>query len=795
MKINFDDNWKFKLADLPPHAPTDGWGGAKARAYDFGAVKFTLDDTDWRGITLPHDFVSEGKYTLKSPDGEEMQSIPAMGSIDSRHFAAGCLEGGVAWYRKHFDIPQDMEDKRVYIHFDGIYRDSAVYLNEYYICTHVSGYTGFCCDITDFVNYGGENVLAVRVDSRGREGWWYEGGGIYRHTWLEYRSCTAFETDGIFVNAVPDLSNGSAKITVKACAENYTLAPVTAEVEASITDADGNTVQTAQIPLSIDAWDKGECTLTLALDNAHLWNLDDPYMYTARLKLIVAGVTADECDVSFGIREFKFNAEHGFYINGKNVKIKGVCLHHDHAGVGTAIPESVHEYRIELVKSMGANAIRSSHYPAAPELLDICDRAGILVFEETRRMSAAPEDLACLSAMVRRDRNHPSIFLWGIGNEEIFAQARPETARSTVTMKAVVDKLDGTRPVTSAVVCWNGHERFDTAESYIPVTKHLDVMGFNYCRNAWDDYHRRVPEQPIIITEAATANGTRGIYTTDESKGFYTPFDPDNGTKCRIAHKAVRDKDIIQGEWKYFAEREYLAGIFLWTGFDYRGEPTPLTYPAVYSQFGIFDYCGFKKDNFYYYKSWFTDEPTIHIFPHWNHTAGESVSVYCYSNCETVELFVNGKSLGKKRMERNWYLEWENVEYEPGEVSAVGYTDGKAVITDTVKTTGEAAQIELTAYNQSIKVGDTAIITARIADSDGRAVPTSNNEITFEITGGEFVGTGNGNPGDHASERVPVRRSFGGLCMLLVRAAHAGVITVRASADGLQCGNISIIAE
>lgn len=352
--------------------------------------------------------------------------------------------------------------------------------------------------------------------------------------------------------------------------------------------------------------------------------MDNPHLYSLTTNIIADGTVTDSTETTFGIRDIRFDADSGFYLNGKNLKIKGLCCHHDHAGVGIATDRSIFEHRIAQIESMGTNAYRSAHHMMTDEMLDICDRMGILVFDETRRMSSAPDDLAALRAMVRHGRNHPSVFLWGIGDEEIFSQDRPETSRTTITMKTEINKLDGTRPITSAVVCWNGKERFDNAANYIDVTKHLDIMGFNYCKQAWDDYHERMPHQPIIITEASSNSGTRGCYSTNEDIGQYYILDRNNAEKVKNKQKAVK-KDFGEEEWKYFDERDYLAVIFLWTGMDYRGEPTPLAYPAVYYQFGIFDYCGFLKDNFYYYKSWWTSEPALRIFPHWNYTGQESL--------------------------------------------------------------------------------------------------------------------------------------------------------------------------
>lgn len=786
MKTDFCENWKFYRGDLPPKRSTDGWGGAKAKAMSFGAAAETLDDSKWRSVTLPHDFVIEGDYTQNRADNGEMTQIPEMESIDSRHFAGGSLEGGVAWYRKTFEL--DREEKRVYIHFDGIYRDCDIYLNEYFVGSHASGYSSFYFDITDFVNFGDKNVIAVRVDSSGREGWWYEGGGIYRRVWLETKENVHIKPWGVFAAPSVDLSDNSAEISVKTELVNRSVDETAVKVVSAVFDAEGNEVLSNVRDGSVAAWDCGVIEQSVKLGKARLWSLDDPYMYTLKTTVYADGEITDTAQTRFGVRHIHFDADSGFYLNGKNIKIKGFCCHHDHAGVGIAVPESVWEYRLARIKETGANAYRSAHHQPAGEVLDLCDKMGILMFCETRRMSSSNEDLECLRTLVRHARNHPSVFLWGIGNEEIFSQDRPETARTTVTMRAEINKLDTTRPVTSAVVCWNGAERFDTAENYIDVTKNLDIMGFNYCRQAWDDYHARMPKQPVIITEAATCNGTRGCYSTDESLGQYFVFDKDNAQKCKNGKKAVRAEELLQGEWKYCADRPYLSGIFLWTGMDYRGEPTPLAYPAVYSQFGVFDYCGFAKDNYYYYKSWWSNEDVLHIFPHWNWQGGggERLTVYCYSNLDEVEIFVNGKSCGRKPMERNWFLSWEDVVYEPGELTAVGYRNAKEVMRDTVKTTGAVCKLELAPYKDEVSGHDTVIVNISAVDADGNVVPTADNLVKLTVGGtGEFLGCGNGNPADHMSEKAPARRLFNGLCQVLIRAKDKGEIKITAAAEGL----------
>ena len=830
-RMNFDKNWKFYLGNLSPQTDTEGWGGAKARAYSFGATAMDLNDFKWRTVNLPHDFVMEGDYTRKGLEKSDMQKIPEMESIDSRHFAAGSLEGGIAWYRKKFELDKDLENKRIFLCFGGVYRNSTIYLNEYLVGSHKNGYTGFTFDITDFVNFGGENVLAVRVDSTGREGWWYEGGGIYRHVWLEVKEAVYIAESGVYVAPEVDYEKKSAIVKIQTEVVNRNLTDTIIKVESIIKDAEGKVVATTAETTTVKAWENQICnseiTMGNSVENLNLWSCENPYLYTLETNLYYSdkneqdkknniikkgnndrkgnideeyNLQKNETEITyFGLRHIHFDANNGFFLNGKKVVIKGLCCHHDHAGVGIAATDDIIEYRLQSMKEMGMNAYRSAHHPPTTELLDFCDKMGILVFDETRRMSSAPEDLEALRFLIKRDRNHPSIFLWGIGNEEIFSQDRPETARTTITMRMEVRKLDDTRPITSAVVCWNGKERFEHARNYLNVTKELDIMGFNYCKTAWDDYHEIRPEQPVIITEASSNSGTRGCYETREELGQYFIYDPENEQKCASGKKANK-LNMGESEWKYFVERPYLSGIFLWTGIDYRGEPTPLAYPAVYSQFGILDTCAFAKDNFYYYQSWWQEKPVLHLFPHWNFPdkEGEALTVYCYSNLEEVELFVNGKSYGRKPMEKNWYLSWDNVIYEKGTLSAKGYVNGKEVLFEKVETTGTPYQLKMEAYRETInKENGTAIIRVSVTDEQGRVVPTADDEISFQVEGaGEFLGTGNGNPGDHDPDKVPHRRSFNGLCQLLVRAnGEAGEIKITASSKNLKKAILTILAK
>ncbi len=790
MNIMLDNGWRFFEGDPAPHDPADGWGGAKARAYSKGAAAVDFDDSGWREICLPHDFVSEKKYCFDSAAGSDMGDIPEMESIDSRLFAGGCLEGGAAWYRKKFRLPQGCGNKRVYIHFGGVYRNSTVYLNQYYVGAHASGYGSFYYDITDFVDYGGENVIAVRVDASGREGWWYEGGGIYRHVYLEVADAVHIGPHSLFAYAENvNTETRSAVFNVRFEALNKTTEAVMIRAVTEIISPQGDTVAENEEELTVPAWDASRAECTFAVQKSELWDLDNTdKLYTAAVSLYAGDRLLDSATVKFGVRDMRFDADSGFFLNGRHMKIKGVCCHIDTAGVGIGVPDSIKAELAAKIKGMGANAVRIAHCPPSEEFLNICDSLGLLVYAETRRMSSAPEDLDALRAMVRLCRNHPSVFLWGIGNEEIFSQHRPETARTTITMKSEIKKLDPTRPVTSAVVCWDGIQRYDSAEKYIDVTKQLDVMGFNYCRTAWDDYHRRMPDQPVIVTEESSNGSTRGCFGTDETAGQYFPFDKDNSKKCKVGAKADR-YELGETAWRAVAERDYIAGEFIWTAFDYRGEPTPLKGKVVSSQFGVMDYCGMPKDGYYYFASWWSDKDILHVFPNGSREL-KSEDVYCYTNADEAELFADGVSLGKKTVERNWYVKWENVTCSPGGLTVKGYKNGRPVSEKTAPAAGKPASICISCA-KIVKKGETVPIGIHIADKNGNVVPDACNSLHFKTDGGTLIGTGNGNPADTDSEKEPYRHAFNGFCRVLVKADGKN-ITLRAEADGLKTAECKI---
>lgn len=701
---------------------------AKAGFGDGPAAK-SFDDRGWRKLDLPHDWAAEQGFDGKASHSHGYRTV-------GRNYP----DTSVGWYRKSFFIPESDLGRRISIQFDGVHRDSVVWVNGFYLGRQGNGSLGFHYDITDYLNYGGENVIAVRADVTMEEGWYYEGAGIYRHVWLNKTSALHVEHDGTFVSA--EVNNTFVAVRARVTLVNDGLTDQAFEISQELVDADGKKVATAKLKdLSLTAGDSKEFASDLQISDPRLWSLEDPYRYKVITTVLSGAQVMDRVETPFGVRTIRFDADQGFFLNGKSVKLKGTNDHQDHAGVGTAIPDALQEFRIRLLKSMGSNAIRCSHNPPTPELLDICDRLGILVLVENRLMGNAPELQDLLKRMILRDRNHPCVFAWSVGNEEWGIEGNIHGARIATTMQAFARRIDPTRPTTVAV----------SGGSDEGISSVLEVMGYNYIFQ-WDTdrHHAKFPKQPSMGTEESTTESTRGIYLDeDRSIGHAAPGD--------------RKKDGLGVEkgWKHYAQRPYLAGLFYWTGFDYRGESNPFGYPAVSSQYGILDLCGFPKDPYYYLKAWWTDQPVLELVPHWNWKGreGVEVEVRAQSNCDEVELFLNGKSLGKKAMEKNSHLEWM-VKYEPGVLLAEGYQQGKKILSRQVETTDASAAIVLKADRELIKADgeDVSIITVSAVDSKGRAVPMAGDEVHFMLEGpGKIIGVGNGDPSSHEPDRYVER--------------------------------------
>ena len=822
MKLN--DGWKFVLGDFAPRSPAEGWGGAKAKSFYFGMTAANLDDSGWRDVRLPHDFVHEGDYSTRAETFIGADRVPDMSSINSRLFAAGSLPGGIGWYRKQFTVSETSEaDKRYFMCFDGVYRNSTVYLNEHFVGNRQSGYTPFSYEVTDYIYTDRENLLAVRVDATEHEGWWYEGGGIYRPVRLIITEKAHIAKDGVFVTAMPetgrifseksDAPNGilfaPALFEISTEIDSHLEGAGLFKINTVIMDGEGNAVCETEDELEIQPWDRGILKQRMNADRVRLWSVDDPYLHTAvsRLYLHTAGPEAwsliDGVKTSFGVRSLVADADKGLLLNGQPVRVQGVCLHQDHAGVGTALSRSIHEYRLSRIKALGANAVRCSHNNQDPYFFDLCDRMGLLVMDEVRKTSVSEENLSQLRAMVRHDRNHPSIYCWSVGNEEVNLQFTPEAPRVMHTMVKEVRKLDSTRPVTMALVYWdpNGQRVHGDipVEEMLPLARELDIAGFNYWQQYWEPMHRLLPHKPLMNTEASSGAWTRGCYETNTANAQYYAFDTHNGDK-KIRKGSNTVNHNAEECWLAYTECQYLCGYFVWTAFDYRGEPSPMPYPAISTQFGLMDHCGFMKDMAYFFKSRWSKEPLLHVFPDWNREGheGEALTVYAFSNLAEAELFVNGRSYGRQKTGERGFLQWDGVLYEPGELTAVGYGDAGEIVRKTVRTTGAPKKINLKPFKNILSAddGETAIIDISVTDANGDVAVTCNQELLFTVEGaGEFLGAGNGNPGDHASDLRPARQAFHGLCQLHVRPAGKGIIKIKAEAPGIGTAQCEILSD
>jgi beta-galactosidase len=771
-RLLLDFDWRFHLGHADDPSQDFGFGKRSAFAKSgelFLPSREKFDDSAWRAIDLPHDWAVELPFV----------SDPAVNEIGAKPLGRAYPATSIGWYRKVFEIPQSDLGRRLSIEFDGVFRDAIIALNGNYLARNFSGYAPFRCDLTDFANYGGKNILVVRADATEHEGWFYEGAGIYRHVWLVKMNPLHVAHWGTLIAS--ELRGGSANVNVAVTVENESDTAQSCRVIAEISDNNGNKVGTHRSgSVTLPAWGKREFKQRIAVKHPSLWSLEQPNLYRANLKIESSGTATDAYETSFGIREIRFDPNNGFFLNGKPVKIQGTCNHQDHAGVGSALLDRIQSFRIAKLKEMGANAYRTSHNPPTPELLDACDRLGMLVMDETRMMSSSPEGLSQLERMIRRDRNHPSIILWSIGNEEP-EQGTDRGQRIAQTMKRRIRRLDPTRPVTMAM---NG----DWGKGLSNI---VDVQGFNYFHlGDVDKFHKDFPAQPCVGSEEASAFYTRGIYVTDKSRGYISAYDVN----------PAGDYASTAEQWvKYYAARPFVSGAFVWTGFDYRGEPAPYYWPCVSSQFGIMDTCGFPKDAFYYYQSWWTPQPVLHVFPHWNWPGkeGQSISVWVYSNCDEVELLLNGSSLGKQAMPRLSHLEWK-VAYVPGVLLARGFNNGKQIADAKQETTGEPATIRLRSHQEILQADgqDVALIEVAIVDAQGRIVPVAGNKVNFAVDGpAKIIGVGNGDPACHEPDKASARSAFNGLAQVIVQSQkQPGEITLSAASPGLASATVKINA-
>jgi beta-galactosidase len=825
-RLLLDYGWRFALGNANDPDKDFGYGklrgtGVFAKSGDpGGAAGPRFDDSKWRKLDLPHD------WAVELPFVNDKQLIGHGAKPVAREFP----ETSVGWYRREFVLPAADAGKRITITFDGIFRNATIFFNGHYMATNMSGYAPVTIDVTDEANFAGDasaaqpgrppaapagalgggndaggpgarrnapapgtNVIAVRVDATLDEGWFYEGAGIYRHVWLTKTAPVHLTQSGTFVRtefgrtAGPITSADPATVLVTSEVTNEADALVSGRVHVALVDAEGKTVGTmSSLAASIGARETHEFSMKAVVGRPKLWSCEEPNLYRAVVTLEAAGKPVDREEHTFGMRTVRFDADHGFFLNGKPVKIKGTCNHQDHAGVGAALPDRIQSYRLERLKWMGSNGCRTSHNPPTPEFMDACDRLGMLVMDETRMMDSTPEGLSQLERLIRRDRNHPSVVIWSLANEEP-EQGNTRGARIVASMKRLQRKLDPTRVCTTAMNYGWGGDGVSTV---------VDVQGFNYGEGNIDAYHKEHPKQPCVGTETASSFMTRGVYANDEATGNVSAY----GTE------AARWGKTAEQWWSFYADREWLAGGFAWTGFDYRGETTPYGWPCISSHFGILDVCGFAKDPAYYYKTWWGAEPALHLLPHWNWAGkeGQEVLVVAYSNQDSVELFLNGQSQGSQPVKKNSHVEWK-VKYAPGVLEARASKGGSVVLTEKRETTGAAAKIVATADRATINADgqDVAVVNVSIVDARGLEHPTADNKISFAIDGpGAVIGVGNGDQSSHeadkpASTTAAERSAFNGLCMAIVqtRRGEPGAITVKVSSGGLEAATVTITAK
>ena len=741
-RLLMDEGWRFAFghatdAERDFRNGTGYFSYVTKAGYGDGSASKDFDDRSWRLLNLPHDWAVELPFDSNASYSHGYKIV-------GRNYPAT----SIGWYRKTFFIPESDEGKRVSIVFDGVHRNSIVWVNGFYLGEEHSGYYGFQFDITDYLKFGSDNVVAVRVDATMEEGWFYEGAGIYRHVWMVKTSPLHIAPDGIFISS--KVNENIADLSVSTSITNDGFIEKKFKIFYSVYQPDGKEiVQWAMPQDKLKPGETEEYSSNNQLTNPQLWSTETPILYTLRTCVAIDDTVTDIVETKFGIRTLHFDADKGFFLNGKHLYLKGTNNHQDHAGVGTAIPDALQEFRIRRLKEMGSNAYRCSHNPPTPELLDACDRLGMLVIDENRLLGSTPEHLEVLKRLILRDRNHPSVLIWSIGNEEWGLEGNITGARIATTMQNFVQRLDPTRRVTYASSGWGQG-----------ISNVQDVMGFNYIFNGnIDAQHARIPHQPSIGTEETTSRATRGVYTNDTSRAHIAPTDRTPG--------GYSMEDGI----KFYAARPFLSGLFFWTGFDHRGEPYPFGWPQVGSHCGIVDQCGFPKDMFYYLKSQWTEQPMVHITPHWNlpdrsertpseqagwkGNEGQTINLWVYSNCEEVELIVNKKSQGKKSVLRYSHTAWD-IPYESGTVVARGFIAGKEVIDTKIETTGAPAAIKLIPDRSIIHADgeDVSVITVQINDIKGRCVPTAEMMVSFALQGpGEIIGVGNGDQSSHEPDK------------------------------------------
>ena len=716
-----NSNWKFSLGHAHSvegnyMAGTRYFNYLTKTGYGDGPAAQDFDDRYWRDVNIPHDWAVEMPF---APNASHSHGYKAVGYAFP--------ENSIGWYRKTINIPQSDFGKKISLLFEGVFRNSEVWLNGYYLGNEQSGYLDFQYDITDYINYGGANTITVKADAMLEEGWFYEGAGIYRNVWLVKTAPVHIAKDGIFATTNINGNNADLDIRVQVLNEDHQKHDVSLTI--ALRDDRNKVVHSATVPAyNIKGNYFHDYFNRLKVNNIKLWSPSSPTLYTLEVTVNTDGKPSDKTTTRIGFRTVEFTSDKGFFINGNHLKIVGANIHQDFAGVGCAVTKPLQIERVKMLKSWGFNAIRTSHNPVNTDLLDACDSLGILVLEETRLEGINEYHKSQLRRMIVRDRNHPCIIAWSVGNEEWNIESNIYGERITRTIQAYAKTIDSTRMYTVAV---SGGCGYGSSES-------IELMGFNYMAQCdIPKFRTNHPHLPGWLTEETSGCGARGIYHADSARCHIPQFDRAGGTS-------------IERGYKFCMEQQWMAGLFYWTGFDYRGESTPFSYPANGSYFGILDQCGFPKDAAYYILANNSSKPLVHIFPHWNHKGheGEQIDLWVYSNCDEVELIVNKESLGKQKTPKYGHAAWQ-VEYKPGTIAVNGYRNGAIVAQETISTTGEADRLSLKS-NKLIfdkKKDDIILVEVDAKDSKDNVVPDADNKVTFSITGpGEIIGVGNGDP-------------------------------------------------
>jgi beta-galactosidase len=785
-KKDFCDNWKFHLGDV-----------ANGR-------EINCDDSSWRILNLPHDWSIEGDFDRDNPSG----------------VGGGALPGGIGWYRKSFTFNESEKDKLFFIDFDGVYRNSEVWINGHYLGKRPYGYSSFRYELTPYLNFGNkENIIAVKVDnSEQPNSRWYSGSGIYRNVWLVTTNKVYVDQWGTFITT-PEATDNSAKVSLKIKIKNASLADQQVKIKTEIFNEKNKLIVETTSPANIAKDSNAEIDQEVIVRNPELWSVDNPHLYKAITTIEYNNNLSDEYTTPFGIRTFDFDLNKGFFLNGKPLKIYGVCNHHDLGCLGAAINKRALERQLEILKEMGCNGIRTSHNPPAPELLDLCDEMGFIVMDEAFDMwkrSKTKYDYSLdwdawhkkdLEDFILRDRNHPSIFMWSIGNEIIEQWSKDDDSSGIFISRelaGIIRELDTSRYITSNC-------NFTGTSNKIIKSGALDIVGFSYHEDDYTAFQENFPGQKLIGSETTSSLQTRGHYDMPSDSirlwpgRWDQPFsagNPDNTCSaydnCRAPWGATHEKAL-----KFVDKYDYVAGMYIWTGFDYLGEPTPYDWPSRSSYFGILDLAGFPKDSYYMYQSEWTNKPVLHVFPAWNPECwttikdgepnwkqGDSVDVWTYTNCDEVELFLNGKSLGTKiKNADDLHLMWR-VQYQPGTLKTVGRKEGKELISAEVKTAGVPAKISLEADRKTIFADgkDLCFVTVKILDKDGNVVPYADNLVDFKISGsGKIIGVDNGSETSFEPFKADYRKAFNGKCLVVIQNDNTnGEINLKAASDGLE---------